>query len=574
MWIELNQIVLMIKRNKIFTATAILIVFFQLTISSCSKDSPSPEMNPSMKSIIVTGESKNFEAFITFSEGVYKNMDMTGDLDINSFNVTLSGGSSMSSYVVNHSAGQINATIFIELNDYSVGTETLNISPKDGTSIYNSEAKAMASTEILTVGLDGTVHETINVKDDGNGTGDVTWTANNTYILDGLVFVNSGQTLNIEAGTVIKGKVGQGGNASALIVARGGKIMAEGTSEKPIIFTAEADDLNGSVQDLTDGLWGGVIILGNGLLNTNEFEKHIEGIPQTESRGLYGGNNNEDNSGVVKYVSIRHGGTNIGEGNEINGLTLGAVGSKTTIEYIEIFANKDDGIEFFGGAPRLKYIISAFSGDDSFDYDEGFNGYGQFWLGIQGYERGDRLGEHDGNSNNRNTELNEAPTIYNATYVGRGDGAAKKIITFQTNAGGNYANSIFYNQQKGIDIELLVDECSYTQFEIGELTFKNNIFYYIDEPLMLVTTGEGVTEADQTAANNSLAQYFINAENKVADPGFNINGNTFNVIPSNDVSQNLVATPNNWFENVTYKGAIDPTNNWTAGWSLFSKYMN
>jgi hypothetical protein len=106
---------------------------------------------------------------------------------------------------------------------------------------------------------------------------DVNWTSDNVYILDGFVFVNDGQTLNIEAGTVIKGKPGQEANASALIIARGGKIMANGTAEAPIIFTAQADDLAGCMPDEVVGQWGGVIVLGKGATNNSTAEKAIEG---------------------------------------------------------------------------------------------------------------------------------------------------------------------------------------------------------------------------------------------------------------------------------------------------------
>ncbi len=139
----------------------------------------------------------------------------------------------------------------------------------------------MSASELKSIALDGTSHETIVITDSGEGTGTTSWTSNNVYILDGFVFVNDGQTLTIEAGTVIKGKGGQGENASALIVARGGMLMAEGTKEEPIIFTAEADDLDGSVANLDDGLWGSVIMLGKASLNTVPGEQQIEGIPQT-----------------------------------------------------------------------------------------------------------------------------------------------------------------------------------------------------------------------------------------------------------------------------------------------------
>ena len=144
----------------------------------------------------------------------------------------------------------------------------------------------------------------INITDDGSGTGTTTWTSDNTYILNGFVFVNDGDSLTIEAGTIIKGAAGTQSNASALIVARGGYINAEGTVDSPIIMTFQGDPLDGSIPYTTKGQWGGLIILGDARLNSVPGETAIEGIPTTESRGLYGGDNDEDNSGILKYVSI------------------------------------------------------------------------------------------------------------------------------------------------------------------------------------------------------------------------------------------------------------------------------
>ena len=559
------------KVNMMAVFAALLVLGF----SSCKKDDPKPTA-PVMTGITVSGELKSFNITVQFSEGVYKNADKTGDLDENSFSVVLSGGDAvLSSYTVSHSASQKNAQIKIILSQNSDGNENVSIKPKDASSIYSQDGMSMSVGETKTISLSGTTHETITVKDDGNGTGTTNWTANNIYLLDGFVFVNDGQTLTIEAGTVIKGKAGQGENASALVVARGGKIIAEGTADTPIVFTAEADDLNGSVADLDDGLWGGLILLGKARLNTVPSEQQIEGIPQTEPRGVYGGSDDGDNSGVLKYISIRHGGSDIGEGNEINGLTLGAVGSGTVIDYIEVFANKDDGIELFGGAPRLSHIIVSFCGDDSFDYDQGFRGYGQFWVAVQGFERGDRLGEHDGGTDPETGQPYALPTIYNATYVGRGDGAGKRTLTFRDNAGGHYANSIFYNQEKGVDVELLTDGCSYTRFENGELTLRNNIFFdIVKSPIIRVSIGDGVSETDEMAANNALEAYFSTAGNEVSDPGFTLDGLTFKIIPANDVTGNMDIYPDDWFQTVNYKGAFDPNVNWAEGWTLFSKYMN
>jgi len=220
------------------------------------------------------------------------------------------------------------------------------------------------------------------ITDNGGGTGTVTWSSDKTYLLDGFVFVNDGQILTIEAGTVIQGKTGQGSLSSALIVARGGKIIAEGSSDRSIVFTVEGDDLEGSVPLESSGLWGGLIILGNATVNTPSGESFIEGLPISEPRGVYGGSFDDDNSGILRFVSIRHGGTNIGEGNEINGLTLGGVGRKTTIDHIEVVSNADDGIEFFGGTVNCSNLAAAFCGDDAFDFDEGYSGKCQFLLGI------------------------------------------------------------------------------------------------------------------------------------------------------------------------------------------------
>ncbi len=558
------------KLNLLAALAAIIMVAF----TSCKKDDNTEPAAPTMSSVSITGADLAFDATVTFSEAVYGTASKTGNLTDASFSLAIEGGdATIASYTVTHTAGQSTATINLTMDTYPSGEEQLTVKPASATSIYNAEGTAMAITSeaVTSFNLDEVV-----ITDNGDGTGTTTWTSNKVYILDGLVFVNDGQTLTIEAGTVIKGRAGQGEEASALIVARGGTIMAEGTAEAPIIFTAESDDLEGSVALTDDGLWGGVIVLGSAGLNTVPNVQQIEGISTDEPRGEYGGSDDADNSGVLRYISIRHGGTDIGEGNEINGLTLGGVGSGTTIEYIEIISNKDDGVEFFGGTPQLSHIITAFCGDDSFDYDQGFRGNGQFWAAIQGYERGDRLGEHDGGTDPETGTPYAIPTIYNVTYVGLGAGFGNRVITFRDNAGGNYANSIFYNQEKGIDIELLADECSYTQFSNGNLTLKNNLFYSIDaDPIFTVSASDDVDSTTAAQANTIVAEYFATAANQVYDPGFNISTDVFNIIPANDVTGDMADYPtDSFFEAVTYKGAFDPSSNWADGWTLVSTVMN
>jgi len=372
----------MYRARSLYGSFLVLILFFTLLCGCNKNDNLTPEpLLPEMISIAIAGEQNTYDIVVGFNQGVYRSAMMSGDLNEQNFEVGSTGGiGKLINYVVTHTAGQKNASIRVVFDQDASGEEVISVSPADANSIFNKDGRAMNAAEIRSISTSGIEHQVITVEDSGNGTGTTTWTANNFYVLDGFIFVNEGQTLTIEPGTVIKGKSGQGTNASALIVARGGKIMAEGTAEHPIIFTSENDNLDGSVGDMEDGLWGGVIILGKAIINTDEGEKQIEGIPESENRGLYGGNNDEDDSGIFKYVSIRHGGTDIGEGNEINGLTLGAVGSKTVIEFVEIFANKDDGVEIFGGKAQLKNIIVAFCGDDSFDYDLGYRGKVSFGL--------------------------------------------------------------------------------------------------------------------------------------------------------------------------------------------------
>jgi hypothetical protein len=224
-----------------------------------------------------------------------------------------------------------------------------------------------------------------NIAVTSNITQDVTWTRNNVYELSGRITVENGAILTIEPGTIIKGQSGSGSNSSALLVARGGKINAVGTANLPIIFTSIADSItpedvaNGDFtsKGLTDdaqGLWGGVIILGRAPISASASEIQVEGIPTTDMNGLYGGSFPNDNSGHLEYISIRYGGTNIGSGNEINGLTLGGVGSGTTIQNIEIVNNQDDGIEFFGGNVSVTNLIIVNPADDGVDIDQAWSG--------------------------------------------------------------------------------------------------------------------------------------------------------------------------------------------------------
>ncbi|SHK58554.1 T9SS type A sorting domain-containing protein [Rhodothermus profundi] len=425
----------------------------------------------------------------------------------------------------------------------------------------------------------------VTITDADIGPGDqVTWTSDNIYLLDGFVFVEEGATLTIEPGTIIKGKPGTGENASALIITRGARIYAEGTPERPIIFTAEADPLDGSFDASIRGQWGGLIILGRASTNLATGEANIEGIPSTETRARYGcvpGNNtptpiddcdDNDNSGVLRYVSIRHGGSNIGADNEINGLTLGAVGRGTTIEYVEVFANEDDGFEFFGGTVNTRYLVAAFCGDDAFDYDEGFRGKGQFWFAIMPPDGGNRAGEHDGGRDPEDGQPFAIPLIYNATYIGSGassGNADNNVFVFRDNAGGKYYNSIFTDfGNLGIVVEdlegIAVD--SRQRLEQGDLVLAHNLWW---------SFGAGNNLAD-IAPQAFVQQHLLANNNFVEDPmlrGISRESNG-GLDPRPAPNSPALTRPraaypaqDPFFTPVEYLGAFGPDDLWIKGWT-------
>lgn len=401
----------------------------------------------------------------------------------------------------------------------------------------------------------------------------VTWTPSRTYVLNGRVFVDSSATLSIEAGTVIKAMPGTGENASALIVARGGRIYARGTATRPIIFTALADDVT-NPNDLpadTRGLWGGVIILGMASLNSTPGQTSIEGIPTTETRGVFGGANDDDNSGVLSYVSIRYGGSIIGAANEINGLTLGGVGRGTTIEYIEVMNNADDGFEFFGGTVNTRYLVSAFNDDDAFDYDEGFRGKGQFWVAVQSANIGDKAGEFDGGTTPEDGRPYAIPVVYNATFIGSGtaaDNGSSAGLILRDNAGGKFYNCIFTDfVGRGLNIEddATAVEDSRHRLEQGDIVLANNLWWgFGSEATTLETvSGQSYTRDHLSANGNRLVDPMLT--NVVRTPYLG----TLDLRPmagSPALTEAAVRPADPWFAYAPYVGAFSTTN-WMAGWT-------
>lgn len=306
-----------------------------------------------------------------------------------------------------------------------------------------------------------------------------TLTKDKDYILSGRVVVPAGKTLTIEPGTVIKAEGGREANASVLLVARGGKLIANGSATEPIIFTSLLDEIESGMNNSPNmdvslrGLWGGIIILGNAKISAKDgdTETQIEGIPPSDQNGLYGGSDDRDDAGasVINYVSIRHGGTLIGDGNEINGLTLGGVGTATSISNVEVVANLDDGIEFFGGAVNVTNALVWGCGDDLFDVDQSYSGTVSNIVGV-GTDVTDHMMEIDGPEGT----LEAGFTLTNATFIGYNDDGVDggEYADFRDGARGTLSNIYFENFSEDSDFELDDTETSANAIA-GTLSFSN-----------------------------------------------------------------------------------------------------
>lgn len=284
---------------------------------------------------------------------------VTGSVVV-SYAAESNGAGSVVLTVTDQVANTTSTTVVIEIGDVPDTFQTTDITETKSIGGNNVEFK---QTQISGI-----------INRDFTMTNDVAW------VLNGRVIVGAGATLTIEPGTLVKGTNGQGALASVLLVARGGDIQANGTAADPIVFTSILDNINvgefTSTLDIENdlGLWGGVLILGNAPIVAEANEVQVEGIPSSVTEGLYGGSDPADNSGSFTYCSIRYTGQQLGPGNELQGLTLGGVGSGTVINHVESINSADDGIEIFGGTVNISNFIVLNPDDDGFDADQGWSG--------------------------------------------------------------------------------------------------------------------------------------------------------------------------------------------------------
>jgi hypothetical protein len=283
-------------------------------------------------------------------------------------------------------------------------------------------------------------------------------TISGVILLTNKVYVKNGATLTILPGTIIRGDYATQGT---LIITRGSKIIADGNQLNPIVFTS-----NNPVGQRAEGDWGGLVLLGNAINNQPGGVANIEGIAPTNDT-QHGGNNDNDNSGILRYVRIEFAGIPLEPNKEINGLTFGSVGDQTLVDNIQVSYSGDDSFEWFGGTVNCKHLISYSTTDDDFDTDFGYRGKVQFGLAIRNENMSDAAGdsncfESDNDAQGSVAQPLTAPIFSNFTIIGaKGNGTVslpvgekfEKAFRLRRNTAASVFNTIVTGFEKGLSIE-------------------------------------------------------------------------------------------------------------------------
>lgn len=375
------------------------------------------------------------------------------------------------------------------------------------------------------------------------------------YTLKGGVHVKAPHVLIIEPGVTVKSDANEPATAY-LLIEPGAKIKAEGTKEKPIVFTSGKS--SPAHQD-----WGGIIVCGKAPIN-------VAGGSAASEMGdgvIYGGTAENDTSGVIRYVRVEYTGKKQTQTKEHNGFTFEGVGAGTVLEYLAVYKGGDDGIEFFGGTVNAKYLFVYGAQDDMFDWTYGWSGKGQFWVGIQGDDVADRGFEADNNGSNNALTPFSNPTISNVTLVGStqaktGDDPATATETGKTRAlklregtKGNMVNFVVYNFNNGVEVE---HDQTLTNFSNGSLTLKHSDIYNAKLWSLKETSGNAYT-----GANRFEEAAYENTAEAAGTPPYISN----KFIGTNSTGATNPVNLNSWFSAASYKGAVQSTNDWTAGWT-------
>ena len=375
----------------------------------------------------------------------------------------------------------------------------------------------------------------------GTLTQDVKIPAGSTWTLKGYVYVPDGITLTIEEGATIKSDLDEKG---ALCIERGGKIFANGTAENPIVFTSGRPET-----EKTPGDWGGIIVLGKA--TTNKVEPTIEGGVGRP----YGGNDDNDNSGILRYVRVEYAGIAAFPNSEINSFTFGGVGRGTIIEYCESYYGNDDAFEFFGGTVNCKYLVAVGTADDDYDFDFGYTGTIQYAISkrdplfVDGGDAGNGI-ECDNDATGSAATPTTKPNLLNFTLVGPGSSSAlpnhNLAMRWRRGATFSVQNSIFYGYMKGgLSIE---SDATAQSFVSGVSTFRNSYVSSYDTLNVAKTGSSLLLKVDMIAK--------VTSQGSILSPS--------QVKPFDDNLQTIGTLVNGQW------GAIPSgSSNWTIGWTRF-----
>ena len=364
---------------------------------------------------------------------------------------------------------------------------------------------------------------------DSDITENVTLETGKTYTLNGGVHVKSGATLTIQPGVTIVAQHDE--TVDYILIEQGAKIDAQGTAAQPIVMTSEKKEA---------GAGGGLHICGYAHTNNGSGKSEIGNAP-------YGGNNDADNSGTLKYIRLEYTGYAFDEEHEANGVSFYGVGNGTTVEHLQAYQGSDDGFEFFGGSVNVKYMVVTSCSDDSFDWTEGWNGKAQFLVAYQEGESSlgyacDCLMECDNNGTNNAATPVAHPTIANATLIGNGGDAQGVRLRAGTQV--ELYNTIITGKGKPLTVETnetenaLKDGTSKLEYVAisGELSSKQGIY----------------TNADFAQATGNLTNQEFSWTGKYVgtlDGGKDLSADSF-------------------FTKTDYKGAVKSGDDWTSGWTL------
>lgn len=402
----------------------------------------------------------------------------------------------------------------------------------------------------------------------GRITSDLTLTQGNHYALSGAVFVGNDNadsaSLTIEPGVVVYGSSGN----DYLVVSRGSKIEANGTATSPITFTSKQHISGGVVNGLVDGeagQWGGLVLLGNGQSSKcpqdgSGCSLQVEGV---QEGAVFGGTDDTDSSGTLRYVRVMHGGFEIAPDNELNGITFGAVGSGTTVEYVQVHKNADDGVEFFGGAVNAKYLVLTGIQDDSVDWDNGFKGNLQFILVKHADDNSDANRGIEGDGDGGDGTVFSNPTVANMTIIGNTFDTAESdsegvLLRDQTNA---QLYNFVVTGPAGMG------ECFEADLSDGDTTLEANMDGTNNPQLVFASSvlacGENIKNSgtfDQQAWFTAQSGTSIaTGQSAVLNGVYTIDTTTPTDVTSLDT----------FFSSVDFIGAVkDADNDWTANWTV------